>query len=343
MTDRNTDEATGDALRSLGDGGPLVSRLGLGLAAVGRPGYITLGRERDLPGDRSPDALYRRCAELLDAAVEIGVRYFDVARSYGRAEEFLARWLASRADGAASLVVGSKWGYEYTAGWSVDAAVHEEKEHSLARFRRQLEESRALLGDRIDLYQIHSATLESGVLDADAVLAAMVAARRDGLVGALGVTVTGAGAASTLARAMSAQVDGERVFDVVQATCNILEPSLAPLLAEARQRGMGVIVKEVHANGRLTPANQRPEDGALTARLERLAGERGTGIDQLAIAFATTMPFVDVVNSGAATVAQLQSHAAAPTALDDEALRELAALAESPQEYWGKRAALPWH
>ena len=30
------------------------AQLGLGLAAVGRPAYLTLGRDDDLPADRSP-------------------------------------------------------------------------------------------------------------------------------------------------------------------------------------------------------------------------------------------------------------------------------------------------
>ena len=69
--------------RLLGDSGIVVSPIGLGLAAVARPGYITLGRDRDLPADRSPDRLFARCVELLDTALELGIRYFDVARSYG--------------------------------------------------------------------------------------------------------------------------------------------------------------------------------------------------------------------------------------------------------------------
>src|SRR5690349_1729800 len=108
------------ATRSLGGTGLLVSRLGLGLAAIGRPGYITLGRAHDLP-DRSPEALYERCATMLDAARDLGVRYVDVARSYGRGEEFLARWLGERALPADALTIGSKWGYRYTGGWRVDA------------------------------------------------------------------------------------------------------------------------------------------------------------------------------------------------------------------------------
>ena len=34
--------------------------------------------------------------EVLDAAYGAGVRYFDAARSYGRAEQFLGSWLRAR-------------------------------------------------------------------------------------------------------------------------------------------------------------------------------------------------------------------------------------------------------
>jgi aryl-alcohol dehydrogenase-like predicted oxidoreductase len=116
---------------SLGHGGPLVSRIGLGLAALGRPAYITGDRGSDLP-DRSVAGLEARTFEVLDAAYAGGVRYVDAARSYGRAEEFLASWLADRRHN--DVVVGSKWGYRYTGGWRLDGGVQEVKEHSLAMF-----------------------------------------------------------------------------------------------------------------------------------------------------------------------------------------------------------------
>jgi hypothetical protein len=61
------------------------------------------------------------------------VRYVDAARSYGRAEAFLARWLARRGHGSDELTVGSKWGYTYTAGWRTDADRHEVKDHGAPR------------------------------------------------------------------------------------------------------------------------------------------------------------------------------------------------------------------
>lgn len=330
-------------LHTLGRTGLTVSRLGLGLAAVGRPGYITLGRARDLPPDRTPEALAARTAELCDTAWAHGVRYFDAARSYGRAEEFLASWVATRGIAADAVTIGSKWGYRYTAGWAIDATVHEEKELSLARFEHQLGETHALLGDQLDLYQIHSATAESGCLEDERLLAAMVAARRSGACRALGLSLSGPTSDRALELALASRVDGERVFDVVQATVNVLEPSLLSRLATAHAEGLGVIAKEVHANGRLTDLNDRPEDAGLVATLRTIAVDVDTTIADLALAWVVAQPQIDVALSGAATTAQFAGHACAlALALDPDTSATLASFAEAPAAYWATRGHLPW-
>src|SRR3954451_18716415 len=135
----------------------------------------------------APTARSAPCARthsVLDAAYAAGVRDFDAARSYGRAEEFLGEWLRDRRP--AGVTISSKWGYVYTAGWGIATDPPEVKHHDVDTFRRQYAETRELLGDWLDLYQIHSATPESGVLDDDAVLAAM---RETGV--AIGVSVSG--------------------------------------------------------------------------------------------------------------------------------------------------------
>ena len=132
-----------DALRPLGRTSLRVSPVGLGLAALGRPGYINVGHGEDLGANRSRDAMERGAHEVLDAAYAAGIRYFDAARSYGLAETFLSSWLGARGISSDAVVVGSKWGYTYTANWQVDAPAHEIKDHSLAVFTRQLSESRA--------------------------------------------------------------------------------------------------------------------------------------------------------------------------------------------------------
>ena len=58
----------------LGASGLLASRIGLGLAALGRPGYINLGREEDYGDERTAEAMEQRTHELLDAAHAAGVR-----------------------------------------------------------------------------------------------------------------------------------------------------------------------------------------------------------------------------------------------------------------------------
>ena len=93
--------------------------LGLGLAALGRPGYINIGHDADIKG-KSVDEMRAHAHETLDAAWAMGVRYFDCARSYGASEEFLSSWLQSRNIPHDKIVVGSKWGYTYTADWRVD-------------------------------------------------------------------------------------------------------------------------------------------------------------------------------------------------------------------------------
>jgi aryl-alcohol dehydrogenase-like predicted oxidoreductase len=320
-----------------------TTRLGLGLAAVGRPAYIDLGRARDLPGDRSPEAMYRRTVALLDVADRAGIRYLDTARSYGRAEEFLARWLSAREVRPGTFTVGSKWGYRYTGRWRLDAEVHEHKELTLARFHEQIEESTELLGPHLDLYQIHSATIESGCLDDERLLAALVDGRRAARYRAVGLTLSGPRAADALAKAIDAVAEGERVFDTVQATFNVLDPSLAGPLARAHGAGLGVIAKEIFANGRLTDTNERPEDTGLLRSLASVSGRYDETIDRIALAWTLSHPFVDVALSGAATAAQLESHvAAADLRLAADDLGALAHLAEPPARYWETRARLPW-
>ncbi|MFF0365391.1 aldo/keto reductase [Streptomyces fungicidicus] len=308
--------------------------IGLGLAAIGRPGYINLCRNDDLGEDRSVETLRSRTHELLDAAYAQGVRYFDAARSYGRSEEFLADWLKNRTD-VEDVVVGSKWGYTYTADWTTDAERHEIKDHSLAAYERQRAESDALLGERLDLYQIHSVTPESPALTDKELHARLAEAAGQGLT--VGFSTSGPAQADAIRAALAVTVDGEPLFRTVQSTYNALETSAGPALAEARDAGLTVIVKEGMANGRLA-APHAPE------ALRAVAEETGLGCDAVALAVVLREPWAGVVLSGAATTAQLASnlHAAVVDLTDEQASR-LAALAEEPGAYWERRGQLPWH
>jgi len=327
-------------MRPLGCGGPLVSRIGLGLAALGRPAYITSGRDRDLP-DRSVAGLGARTFEVLDAAYAGGVRYVDAARSYGRAEEFLAAWLADR--GHADVVVGSKWGYRYTGGWRLDGGVQEVKEHSLAMFTAQLEQTRGYLGDRLALYQVHSLTEDSGLLSDAALLGALADLRADGVL--IGLSTSGPRQADTLRRALEVTVGGEPLFSVAQVTWNLLEPTVQSTAAEAAQAGWAVLVKEAVANGRLAPGGDAAGPGSPLATA---AAAANVTPDAIAIGAALAQPWATLVLSGAVSPAQIKANLAAPGLADQSATAGPQAsqltetMAESPARYWAERSERPW-
>jgi aryl-alcohol dehydrogenase-like predicted oxidoreductase len=303
-----------------------MAALGLGLAALGRPGYLTIGHAEDVPST-TMEGMTKHAFAMCDAAYAAGVRHFDTARSYGRAEQFLREWLEKRQH--ADVVVSTKWGCRYAAGWVPTAAVHEVKDHSLAQLDAQWPESRALLGRWLRVLQIHSATMESGVLDDPAVLKRLAWLRSGGL--SMGLSVTGPRQAETLRKALSVEVDGQRLFDWVQATWNVLDPSAGDALAEAHARGLKVIVKEGLANGRLTTRGDVPTFNAAAAA-------RGVTPDALALATVLAQPWASVVLLGAATLGQLASNLKA---------RDVAPVighgfTRQPELYWAERARLVW-
>ena len=322
-----------------------VTSLGLGLAALGRPGYINLGHADDLKKNYDVASMEAHAHTILDRAWAAGIRYFDVARSYGRAETFLGSWLAKRNIDPEFITIGSKWGYTYTADWKIDVAdgqKHEVKEHSLAVLERQIKESRALLGNHLDLYQIHSATLDSGVLSNQTVLTELARLRNAGL--AIGFSVSGKEQGETIWRALEIEFDGAPLFSSVQATWNLLEQSAAPALKAAYEAGLGVIIKEALANGRLTSRNSSLAFQPQMALLETQAKAYNTTVDALALAAVLHQPFVDVALSGAARIDHLHSNLRSLDIVWDDALENLLEkLIELADVYWQKRSQMAWN
>lgn len=311
-----------------------LDKIGLGLAALGRPAYITSGRGADFGAARSIVEMQRRTAEVLDAAYASGIRYVDTARSYGRAEEFLAAWFVTRGD-VDDVFVASKWGYRYVGDWRLDAEAHELKDHTLGTFTTQWAETRSHLGDRVGLYQVHSVTEDSPVLTDAALQSALAELRDAGVV--VGLSVSGPRQADAVRAALAIEVGGSRLFSSVQATWNLLETSATVALADAHAAGVAVVVKEVFANGRLAPG----ESGA--GQVAAVAADLGIGLDQLAINVAAAQPWVTRVLTGAVTTDQLQSHIDG-VALDlpGDVLSDLSIAAEAPERYWATRSGRSW-
>jgi len=319
--------------------GKMVSytRMGLGLAALGRPGYMTLGHEEDLPAERTREAMMLHAIQVLDAAWAAGIRCYDAARSYGAGEEFLSQWLRIRNISRDNVFVSSKWGYTYTADWKVDAPQHEIKSHDLITLRRQMAETSGYLGHWLRLYQIHSATLDSGVLDNREVLDELARLRDGGLI--IGLSLSGARQSDTLEKALLIKRGDESLFGSVQATWNLHERSAGPTLAAAHQNGWLVIVKEGLANGRLTQRGM-PSDSSLG----ELCQSTGFTPDALALAAILQQPWADIVLSGAAAVDHVRSNVQAMAVKWNSAWDDpLQSLGETPEQYWQLRSRLAWN
>jgi aryl-alcohol dehydrogenase-like predicted oxidoreductase len=173
-------------------------------------------------------------------------------------------------------------------------------------------------------------------------MAELARLRREGV--RVGLTLSGPRQAEVLWRALEIEVDGESIFDTVQATWNLLERSAEPALRAASERGMGVIVKEALANGRLTARNHDADFGSKLELLTSIGRPFGAPPDAVAIAAALAHEWADVVLSGAAAVEHLESNLQAlDLPWNDEMAAELGSLAEDTEGYWSRRARLPWN
>jgi aryl-alcohol dehydrogenase-like predicted oxidoreductase len=206
-----------------------------------------------------------------------------------------------------------------------------------------VQETAEYLGDYLNLYQIHSATFESGMLEDVRVHDALSLCRQQ-RGWKIGLSVSGPQQGDVLRAAMkvksTATTSGhEPLFDSVQCTFNVLEQRPGAALLEAHQAGMDIIVKEGLANGR---ALGHP---SILQYAQQLQCEP----DQLALACILAQPFQPRVLSGAVTPGQLQSNfgalAVAERLTNDPSLLEeiMQSCLVNSEEYWKERSALPWN
>ncbi|WP_289061957.1 aldo/keto reductase [uncultured Zobellia sp.] len=316
---------------------PSKTKIGLGMAALGRPEYINID---DGNRDKSLVAFRANAFKVLDAAYEKGVRYFDTAPSYGKGEEFLKDWQDNRA--YTDVVLGTKWGYTYVANWELGYdGPHEVKEHSLEKLTEQWEFSKGLL-PFLEYYQIHSATFESGVLQNRPVLEKLLEIKRTtGLT--IGISTSGPNQKEVIENALQIRIDGEVVFDSFQVTFNMLEQAVLPVLRDIKLQDKKLIVKEALANGRIFKNEKYPQYQSLYTKLKTLAEKYEVGVDAIALRYVMDKVQPDYVLSGAADIHQLEQNLKANSfTLNEEELAELTKEKVNSKAYWEERSQLSW-
>nr|WP_284041224.1 aldo/keto reductase [Polaribacter sp. Z022] len=312
--------------------------IGLGTAALGRPQYINV-RQEDC--DNSNLTEFRKQSfSVIEDAYNAGIRYFDTAPGYGLAEELVLEWLQTKND--KTIEIGTKWGYTYTANFDVNAAVHEVKEHSLAKLNEQWKFSKQLL-PYLKVYQIHSATLETGVLENEDVLNELAHLKKEHNL-KIGITTTGTNQIEVIKKALKVEIDGEQFFDLFQVTYNFLDQSLQEISEELLSQNKSIVIKEALANGRVFRNENYPHYQKMYATLEDLASKYNVGIDAIALKYGLqTIPNATVL-SGASNTNQFSENLKANAfMLSDDDIELLSSFKVSPDFYWTERKQLQWN
>lgn len=314
------------------------TKLGLGLAALGRPDYINI---RTTNVNKSVAAFKENTFTMLDHAYELGIRYFDTAPSYGKGEQFLLDWKNQREH--KDLVLGTKWGYTYVANWEIGFnGEHEIKEHSLAKLKEQWQTSKNLLPE-LGIYQVHSATLESGILDNTNVLEELYTIKKEtGLT--IGISTSGTQQSNVIEKALGIKVNGEDLFTSFQVTYNVLEQSTYPILNQLLKENKTVIIKESLANGRVFKSDAFKNYQKNYKTLEALANNHNVSVDAIALRFIIDALEPTYLLSGASNTVQLDSnYKALDIVLSKSDLEKLKQLKTNPNNYWEERSSLEWN
>ena len=312
--------------------------LGLGTAALGRPQYINV-RQNDV--DNSDLAAFRKqIFQVLEDAYNAGIRYFDTAPGYGLAEELVLDWLETKDDN--SIEIATKWGYTYTANFDANATVHEVKEHSLAKLNEQWNFSKQLL-PYLKVYQIHSATLETGVLENQEVLKQLAFLKKEYNL-KIGLTTTGTNQVDVIKKALDVFVDDKQLFDVFQVTYNFLEQSLLEIIDELHQQNKEIVIKEALANGRVFSNKNYVHYQKMYASLEKLSKKYKVGIDAIALKYCEQTIPKSTVLSGASNANQLKENLKINSfSLSADDVNLLNSFNTDAEHYWSERKNLEWN
>lgn len=312
--------------------------LGLGTAALGRPQYINV-RQNDV--DNSDLEKFRaQSFQVLEQAYKAGIRYFDTAPGYGLAEELVLDWLKTKDDN--SIEIATKWGYTYTANFNPNATVHEVKEHSLAKLNEQWEFSKQLL-PYLKVYQIHSATLETGVLENENVLKQLAFLKKEYNL-QIGLTTSGTNQVEVIQKALNVLVDDKQLFDVFQVTYNFLEQSLLEIVDELHQQNKKIVVKEALANGRVFRNENYAHYQKMYTSLEELSKKHNVGIDAIALKYCEQTISKAIVLSGASNTNQLKENLKINNfALTFDDINLLNSFKIDSEHYWSERKNLEWN
>ena len=312
--------------------------IGVGTATIGRPHYINIKTKTSKESFNKENFILKGKSMLTEAYIQ-GIRHFDTAPGYGIAEAILLEWISEFQP--KDITISTKWGYTYVANFDRNAKVHEIKEHSLGKLNEQWEVSKQLL-PYLNIYQIHSATLDSGVLNNKQVLERLSQLKQEYNL-KIGLSTSGENQNEIIEKALSVKVDNNALFDSFQVTFNVFDQSLLKMTSLLKQENKVIIVKEALANGRVFPNADYKHYQNTYELLESLSNKYDTSIDAVALRFCLDAINPFMVLSGASEKDHLTSNLLASNfQLTSEEIVQFETLAINPISYWKERKKLPW-
>ena len=316
------------ARRRLGRSGLAVSTVGLGCNNLGRPNTAT----ESLEGSTA----------VVDAALEAGITFFDVADCYGSApgvsEELLGRALGSRRD---DVVLATKFGMSLQRANGADFRARGSRRYIIQAVEASL---RRLGTDWIDLYQLHTPDPATPIEETLRALDTLVTSGKVRYIG----HSNQAGWQIAEAEFMARELGVER-FISSQSHYNLIDRRAElEVVPAASAYGLGVLPYFPLANGLLTgkySPDASPADGRLThtkpqmlddapwealGALGDFARARDMSVVSVAFSWLAAQPVVSSVIAGATRPEQVRQNAAAIVALSASDLAELDAIFPAP-------------
>ena len=315
------------------------NNIGLGTAAIGRPLYINIKKNVNAESFSLTEFRQKGFA-ILEKAYQLGIRYFDTAPGYGLAEGLVLEWLQTKND--STIKIATKWGYTYIADFNPNAKVHEVKEHSLSKLNEQWGVSKAFL-PHLSTYQIHSATLETGVLESEMILNQLAFLKEEYNM-KIGITTTGVNQVEVIKKALDVSVQQKPLFDAFQVTYNILDQSLKNISHKLENEGKAIIIKEALANGRLLRNKNYGHYIKLYNFMETLATKYNVGVDAIALNFCSLTMSKGIILSGASNDIHLEDNIKTNLfKLTEEEINKLHTFNTNEVTYWNERKGLTWN
>ncbi len=199
--------------RVLGKTGLEISRLGVGLAEIGK---LTMDD-------------VARVSQVLNSALDEGINFLDTSACYGNSEALIGRTVAHRRE---EYILATKCGH-ITGGYEGEAWSVQTIKDSIARSLKRLRT------DYLDLIQLHTCSVD--VLEKGDVIQALLDAKQAGQVRFIGYS-------GDNEAALWAIESGQ--FDTLQTSFNLVEQRARTyLFPKAQAQNMGIIVKRPIANG----------------------------------------------------------------------------------------------